>query len=76
MVDIQLQREINALSGDLAVTKLAVNNMQIEMEELLKGEMGKDIRDVLNGKKIIKLGFFEKIKFKIRNLFRRIFKMF
>lgn len=76
MVDIQLQREINALSGDLAVTKLAVNNMQIEMEELLKGEMGKDIRDVLDGKKIIKLGFFEKIKFKIRNLFRRIFKMF
>lgn len=76
MVDIQLQREINALSGDLAVTKLAVNNMQIEMEELLKGEMGRDIRDVLDGKKIIKLGFFEKIKFKIRNLFRRIFKLF
>ena len=75
-MDVQLEREIKALSGDLAMTKIAVNNIQKEMNDLLNGDMGKDIHEVLNGQRVVKLGVIEKYKIKFRKLLEMIFNMF
>ena len=76
IMDVQLEREIKALSGDLAMTKIAVNNIQKEMNDLLNGDMGKDIHEVLNGQRVVKLGVIEKYKIKFRKLLEMIFNMF
>ena len=76
IMDVKLEREIKALSGDLAMTKIAVNNIQKEMNDLLNGDMGKDIHEVLNGQRVVKLGVIEKYKIKFRKLLEMIFNMF
>ena len=38
--------------------------------------MGDDIKDVLEGKKVVKLTFKEKIKYKINSWFNKLFEVF
>ena len=46
-MDLELQREINGLIGDIHITKLAVNSVQEDMKRQLSGEMGEDMNAVL-----------------------------
>ena len=65
----EIKREIEALKEDI---KRNDNVLEIEREridEQLKGSMGKDIRDVMNGKIVVKLSFKERL----RNFLLRIF---
>ena len=75
-MDLNLQREINGLIGDINLTKLAVNSVQNEMKEQLTGEMGEDMTAVLNGERVVKAGVIEKHKFKVRSWFKRLLRMF
>lgn len=75
-MDFELQREINGLKGDLNITKLAINSVQQEMKEQLKGEMGEDMTAILNGEKTIKTSRIQKHKFKIKTFFKRLFRFF
>lgn len=75
-MDLELQKAINGLRGDINLTKLAVNSVQTEMEGQLKGEMGEDITAVLNGERVVKVGVIEKQKFKAKSWFKRLFRMF
>jgi hypothetical protein len=55
---------------------LAVQNQRDRYASLLKGEMGKDIDDVLSGKVKVKLSFWERVKYKTRHFLDVIFNMF
>lgn len=75
-MDLELQREINGLIGDIHITKLAVNSVQEDMKRQLSGEMGEDMNAVLNGKIFVKPSVSEKQKFKFKLWLKRLFKMF
>ena len=63
----QINRELRGLNNDKKITELAVKSQQIKWAELLKGNVGKDINDVLSGKVKVKLTFGEIISQKLRN---------
>ena len=52
---------------------MAVKSQQIKWAELLKGNVGKDINDVLSGKVKVKLTFGEIISQKLRNYKKKFF---
>lgn len=69
----QINRELRGLNNDKKITELAVKSQQIKWAELLKGNVGKDINDVLSGKVKVKLTFGEIISQKLRNYKNKIF---
>ena len=69
----QVNRELRGLNNDKKITELAVKSQQIKWAELLKGNVGKDINDVLSGKVKVKLTFGEIISQKLRNYKKKIF---
>ena len=75
-MDIELQREINGLMGDINLTKLAVSSVQNSMKEELAGGMGEDIRAVLSGERKVEAGKYERRKFRLKSWFRRLFRRF
>ena len=68
----QINRELRGLNNDKKITELAVKSQQIKWAELLKGNVGKDINDVLSGKVKAKLTFGEIISQKLRNYKKKI----
>ena len=42
--------------------------------EMLRNEVGEDMRNVMSGKTVVKVPFFKKWKFKMKMFFKRIFK--
>ena len=64
----ELQREMRGLKNDRLMTERAVDSEKSKWAELLKGELGTDINDVLSGKKKVKLTFREKLNYKIRRI--------
>lgn len=73
---IDTNRELNQLNNDRKKMEIELSNERDRIASLLIGEMGKDIDDVLCGKKIVKLSFFEKVKYKIKFFLDNLFKTF
>ena len=69
----QINRELRGLNNYKKITELAVKSQQIKWAELLKGNVGKDINDVLSGKVKVKLTFGEIISQKLRNYKKKFF---
>ena len=67
-----LNREITTFESEKKMSSLAIRGYQNTISEQLRGSMGKDMNDVLSGKKKIKLTLWQKISFKIK----RFLKMF
>ena len=67
-MDYNLQREIRGLKNDKLMSERAVNYEKNKWANLLSGEMGKDINDVLSGKVKVKLSWKERYKYKIKRL--------
>ena len=76
MIDIVLSKELNGYAGDKKMTELAISTTQNRMAEMLHGELGEDMKAVLNGEIQIKPTTYEKNKFKLTSWFKRIFRMF
>lgn len=76
MTDTLVNKELRGLESDRLMTKLAVENERNRYADLLRGNMGKDIDDVLSGKIVVKLTRREKLKYKLKSFFDRLFKMF
>lgn len=64
-----LNKELRELDADKEKTKYELMSSQKRMSDLLLNELGSDIKDVINGKTIVKLSFKEKVK----SFFLRIF---
>ena len=75
-VDYELAREMRGLKNDKIMTGRAVESEKNRWAEKLKGEVGKDIDDVLSGKKKVKLTFNEAINYKLNYYKNKIKKMF
>ena len=76
MTDALVNKELRGLESDRLMTNLAVENERNRYADLLRGNMGKDIDDVLSGKIVVKLTRRKKLKYKLKSFFDRLFKMF
>lgn len=68
-----LEKELDGLKKDKLGYELELQSHQRNLLQELKGDMGKDIEDVLSGKVKVKVPFWQKVKYKIRYLLERIF---
>ena len=68
--------EIRGLKNDKIMTSRAVEFEKNRWAEKLKGSVGKDIDDVLSGKKKVKLTFNEVINYKLKYYKNKVLKMF
>lgn len=75
-IDYELTRETRGLKNDKIMTERAVEFERNKWAELLKGSMGEDIKDVLSGKKKVKLTFNEVLNYKLKFYKNKIKKMF
>ena len=64
--EYELNRELRGLKNDKIMTERAVDSEKNRWAEMLKGSLGKDIDDVLSGKKKVKLTFSEVINYKLK----------
>jgi hypothetical protein len=76
MSDIGLSRELKGYEGDKKMTKMAISVTQNQMKEQLLGDMGKDIKDVLDGKRFVTVSKYKRKKFQILSWFRRLLRKF
>jgi len=72
----ELIRETKLLNNEILMTERAVESEKKRWEALLKGSVGQDMKDVLSGKKKVKLSFKEKIKYKKTYYKNKIKKLF
>lgn len=63
-----INRELQTLKSERRMDELALKGYQWSIAQELKGAMGKDMKDVLEGKKKVSFSLWERIKNKIRAL--------
>ena len=63
----QLDREITSLNSERRMSELAIKGYQNDLAKRLNGSMGDDMKDVLSGKKVVKLTIWQKLRYKIDN---------
>ena len=68
----EYDREVTTYNSEKRMDALALKGLQWNIAEQLNGSMGKDMNDVLTGKKKVELTFWMKLKYKINN-FLKIF---
>lgn len=73
--DYELNRELKGWKNDKLMTERAVEFERNRWAEMLRGNLGKDIDDVLSGKKKVRLTFNEVINYKLRFYKNKIKKM-
>ena len=76
MMNSELTREIDGLNGDRRMTQLAVESAKNDMREKLLGDMGQDMKAVLNGERKVEAEFGQRQKWKIKAWFRRLLRRF
>ena len=74
--NIDVMRELADLESERQKGNEAITNRRNRYAEMLMGEMGKDIDDVLSGKVKVKLRFKDKVKYKVRGFIQSITKYF
>lgn len=72
----EIQKELIQLENDRQQTKELLAAEQIRIASLLQNDMGKEINDVLSGKKIIKLSLYKRIKYTLRFYLNKLFNYF
>ena len=70
MEDNKLRMELTSLISEHRMGQAAIKGHQNNISQMLNGSMGKDIDDVLSGKKQVKLTWKEKMKYKIDNFLK------
>ena len=73
--DWELKIELEEHKNDKSFYENELLSKRVYMSELLKGEMGKDINDVLEGKIIVKLSWKERLKYKIKFYLTKLFEL-
>ena len=70
-----LSEEIKGLRNDKLKNNIIIKSYHKSVADSLKnGNMGKDIYDIINNKKIVKVSFIKQIKYKINKIIDKIFK--
>lgn len=71
-----INKELTNINNDKIIFEHELKTHRDNIAHMLKTDMGKDIDDVLSGKKIVKLSFFEKIKYKTKYYLNILFNTF
>lgn len=71
----ELNKELRGLKNDRKMTERSIAFQQTEIANKLKGEMGKDMMDILNGNKKIEIPLKQKVKFRINRFFDKLFEI-
>lgn len=74
--DFNIDEELDKMNKEKKSLEMALDNRRNEIASMLMSDMGKDIDDVLSGKKKVKLSFFEKVKYSFRFYIDKLFKLF
>lgn len=72
----ELFKELRGLENDRLMNERILDGVRGDIAKKLNGLMGDDIKDVLEGKKVVKLTFKEKIKYKVNLWFNKLFEVF
>ena len=75
-MDYEVERELRGLKADKLMTQRAISSEQDRWARMLKGSLGKDMDDVLSGKKVVKLTNREIFRYKWRRLKNKLLKLF
>lgn len=75
-MNLELEQEIKLLNSEREANAIALESTRNSYANMLMGEMGKDIDDVLSGKVKVKLSLSEKIRYKIRGFIDCILRIF
>lgn len=73
---VELNKELKELEKDKVLFEYELRQEQEKMQHFLLGEMGRDIDAVLSGKKTVDMSFQERMKYKIKHIFEKIFNIF
>lgn len=71
----QIKKELEELNREKELSKLSLEKEQMRIVGLIKNGLGDDINNVLSGKEIVQLSFFEKVKYKIKYFFDNLFNI-
>lgn len=71
-----LDEELDKLENEKKSLEMALDNRRNEIANVLMSDMGKDIDDVLSGRKQVKLSFFERMKYSFKFYIDKFFKIF
>lgn len=71
-----INKELTNINNDKIIFEHELKTHRDNIAHMLKTDMGKDIDDVLSGKKIVKLSLFEKIKYKTKYYMNILFNTF
>jgi hypothetical protein len=66
----ELRMELNSLASEHRMGQAAIKAHQNSLSAMLNGSMGRDIHDVLSGRKQVKLTWKQKMKYKIDNFLK------
>ncbi len=64
MSDVGVNRELITLKSEQKLNEMALKGHQTMIANMLNGSMGKDMKEVLSGKKKVKLSPWRKIRYK------------
>lgn len=76
MSDFELNRELREFNKEQGLYELELSNYRNKIADELRNEMGRDMKDVLEGKVKIKLSFLQKVKYTIQHWLNILFKTF
>lgn len=72
----ELNKELRGLKNDQKMSERNIAHQQENIANKLKGEMGKDMMDVITGKKKITISKLDRFKFSIKRIIDNIFEFF
>ena len=76
MSNFELNRELRELNKEHSLYELELSNYRNKIAHDLQNEMGRDMKDVLEGKVKIKLSLSQRLKYKIKYWINKIFQTF
>lgn len=72
MADYELNRELRETKREQELIQLELSKEHERIANLIRQDMGKDMKDVLSGKKKVTLPFKERMKYILRKIFNTI----
>jgi hypothetical protein len=70
MSNVEFERELISYESEKRMDSLALKGHQWNIANQLNGSMGKDMNDILTGKKKVEFTFWTKVKYSINNFLK------
>lgn len=75
MSNWEINRELKEIEKEKEIFSNELSKQRNYISNMLLNEMGEDINNVLNGKVKVKLSWKEKMGYKIKNFFNKLFEV-